>query len=129
MLKVLIVDDEKDLADIFKDLLEGICNASVFYDPSTALACIEEIKQDDTVVAILDMWISGDVSGMDMARAVLSKNKKAHIIFVTGDPESGDAFNFSPAHDAMIFTKPVNSDVFREYVRLCIKPNKGVYKC
>ncbi len=70
-MKVLIVDDTKDIVSLFRDYLEmrGDCRVSVAYSGEQAL---EAVKNDRPDLIILDMIMPG-LSGMEVIVA-LRKN-------------------------------------------------------
>ena len=79
MEKILVVDDEKDIADLIKDILddEGY-NVTTKYDGKSA---IEEIKQNDYSLILLDIMMP-DLSGTEVLANVRNITKSP-IIFVS----------------------------------------------
>lgn len=79
MEKILVVDDEKDIADLIKDILddEGF-NVTTRYDGKSAL---DEIKQNDYSLILLDIMMP-DLSGTEVLANVRNITK-APIIFVS----------------------------------------------
>lgn len=79
MLKVLFLDDEADLCEIFSELLSGPnCEVRTFQDAGTALAGCESWSPD---IAFLDFRLPGS-SGLAVA-AKLPKNTVKFL--VTGE--------------------------------------------
>ena len=79
MEKILVVDDEKNIADLIKDILddEGF-NVTTRYDGKSAL---DEIKQNDYSLILLDIMMP-DLSGTEVLANVRNITK-APIIFVS----------------------------------------------
>ena len=66
-MKIYYVEDEKDLAEIIRKYLvrEGY-ETTVFHDGETAL----EHVQDPVDMWILDIMLTGEVSGYDLIKAI-----------------------------------------------------------
>lgn len=104
---VLIVDDQKDVADTLKLSLEieGYV-AEVAYSGATALEMAAKYPYD---AALLDINL-GDVEGTDLIEKLVELNSEIVVIMITGYPNQVNtmaALNYG-AHGFLV--KPVSRD-------------------
>ena len=87
MMKIYYVEDEKDLSEIIKKYLqrEGF-EVSVFYDGESAMAHIN----DHVDLWILDIMLTGDVSGYDLIKALKANHNPASVIFTSARDQDLD---------------------------------------
>ncbi|QWB96128.1 response regulator transcription factor [Mycoplasmatota bacterium] len=86
-MKIYYVEDEKDLAEIIRKYLarEGF-DVEVFHDGETAMKQI-----DDAVdLWILDIMLTGDISGYDLIKALKERNSAASVIFTSARDQDLD---------------------------------------
>lgn len=86
-MKINFVEDEKDLAEIIRKYLvrEGY-ETTVFHDGESAMNHIE-----DTVdLWILDIMLTGEVSGYDLIKALKEKNSPSAVIFTSARDQDLD---------------------------------------
>lgn len=86
-MKIYYVEDEKDLSEIIRKYLvrEGY-ETTVFHDGETALEHIH-----DTVdLWILDIMLTGEVSGYDIIRALKDAKSQAAVIFTSARDQDLD---------------------------------------
>ena len=78
--RILVVDDEKEIADLIETYLQNE-NMVVykFYSGQAALSCIQNTELD---LAILDIMLP-DVSGLSICRTIRSENKHYPVIMLT----------------------------------------------
>lgn len=84
--KVMVVDDEKAIVDLF-EVIQEICDFQVIAEAYSGEDAVEtysklRIKPD---VVIMDERMPG-MNGLEATKKILDKDKTAKIIFVSGDP-------------------------------------------
>jgi len=92
--KLLIVDDEEDLAQALKDYFEmkGFA-VTVIVKGEEALAWL---KQESPEVVLLDVLLKGKMNGIDVLRQIRAESPRLKIIMLTGsdiktyEKEAGD---------------------------------------
>ena len=85
--KILVVDDEKEIADLIEVYLKNEdFDVYKFYSGEAALACIDSIELD---LAILDIMLP-DISGLSICRAIRDKNKHYPVIMLTAKGDETD---------------------------------------
>lgn len=110
--RVLVVDDEAVLCSVLEDLLklEG-CEVATCPDVETAG---EELKKQEFDAAMLNIFMSGGSSGIELARKILADYPGTEVIMMTG---SGERAVLESAHLKGGYTcidKPFNlEDVLR----------------
>jgi len=87
--KVLVVDDETDIADVVKQGLElqGI-QVDAFNDPQKAL---EHFKPGAYEMVILDVRMPR-MNGFQLYREIMKRDDKAKVLFITAFEESPEEF-------------------------------------
>jgi DNA-binding NtrC family response regulator len=103
--KIIIVEDQPIVALDFMNLFQvnGYMNISSFFSGKDA---IENIKLEKPDLALLDIRLKDDISGLDIAS--LLNNLNVPFIFISAFSDNNNyqkALKLKPAH---IFTKPVN---------------------
>lgn len=86
--KILIIDDEIDICQIFKDLLE-------FEEPqdyevdyvTTAEEAFERLKSNQYRIAFVDIKLSGTVSGIDIIKSCRRLDQRPTIVVISAIPE------------------------------------------
>ena len=105
-LRVLVVDDQRDIADMITVLVEGLGHAvSTAYDAETALALA---RQDPLDVIIADLGMP-EVSGYELAERVRREPGLKHLrlVALTGYGRSEDQVRVAAAGFDVHLTKPV----------------------
>ncbi|RQG90324.1 response regulator [Natrarchaeobius halalkaliphilus] len=107
-LRVLVVDDEARLADLFATWLEGEWSVDTAYDGEEALE-----KMSDTVeVVLLDRRMPG-LSGDDVLKAIRDEGYNSRVVMVTAvDPD----FDIIEMGFDDYLVKPVSKDELLEIV-------------
>ena len=84
MKKVLVVDDETDIAEVVKQGLElqGML-VDAFNDPQKAL---EHFKPDTYEVVVLDVRMPR-MNGFQLYREIMKRDDKARVLFITAFDE------------------------------------------
>jgi CheY-like chemotaxis protein len=118
---VLIIDDNKDLARLFSDILEVLgCTTSIAWAGSAGLAMAQARMPD---IIFCDVNMPGDKNGLDVAGEIRANRdfNETRLIAITGfdDPES-----VSEARAAgfdSVFGKPIKFAQLKEVVDSCTK--------
>ena len=110
-MKIIVCDDyllnvNSLLRDIQRIAPNAACQA--FTDSAEAM---EYVKTHDVDVALLDINMP-NVSGLTLARAIVGKNEKANIIFVTGHPEY--ALEAHELYASSFLLKPITFDSLKK---------------
>ena len=85
MMNVLILDDEKEIADLVEVYLKNEnYNIYKFYDSDEAIKCIDTVKLD---CAILDVMIKGK-NGFEICQYIRNKKLNFPIIMLTAKIEN-----------------------------------------
>ncbi len=87
--KVLVVDDETDIAEVVKQGLElqGI-QVDAFNDPQRAL---EHFKPDTYDVVVLDVRMPR-MNGFQLYREIMKRDDRTKVLFITAFEESPEEF-------------------------------------
>ncbi|MGH1574985.1 response regulator [Methylobacterium sp. P31] len=119
-LRVLIVEDEYFVASYMADLMEE-WGHEVVATCATGAEAIEHLNRGGVELAILDIKLKGDLTGVDVAD-VARAQEIAHV-FVSG---SGDTVTRSAAiatNPLAFLQKPVNERQFRSVLNgLLVEP-------
>lgn len=86
-MNVLILDDEKEIADLVEVYLQNEnYNVYKFYTSEEAIKCIDTVSLD---IAILDVMIQGK-NGFEICRYIREKELKFPVIMLTAKIEDND---------------------------------------
>lgn len=86
-MNVLILDDEKEIADLVEVYLQNEnYNVYKFYTSEEAIKCIDTVPID---IAILDVMIQGK-NGFEICRYIREKKLKFPVIMLTAKIEDND---------------------------------------
>ena len=114
---IIIVDDEIELADLFKEFLkkEGF-NAISFTDPIMALEYFRETSGKHSLI-ITDMRMP-DINGIDLAKNIREINNEIKIFLMTAfdAKDLKDHENFKIARIDRIIQKPIRFPDLREMI-------------
>ncbi|WP_336037331.1 response regulator [Halobacterium yunchengense] len=113
--RVLVVDDEKEVADAYALRLRGFCDVETAYDGEAALATIEESTID---VVLLDRHMPG-LSGDDVLAELDDRDFRGRVVMVTAVDPDFDVLEL-PFDDYLC--KPVD----REDVRAAVDQQRRV---
>ena len=102
---VLVVDDEKEIADLVElYLLNENYNIYKFYNSKEAIECINTVKLD---LAILDVMI-GEIDGFEICKKIREKGLNFPIIMLTAKIEDKDKITGLTLGADDYITKPFN---------------------
>jgi len=121
---ILLVDDDTELADTLKDLLESR-NFVVAVQPNGA-AALREVQAIDYDVIVCDMLMP-KMAG-DMFYLAVSKIKPelaARFVFITGHADNPKVEEFFKSIDALVLFKPVLMEELVEMISLVLKRTAG----
>ena len=86
-MNVLVLDDEKEIADLVEVYLQNEnYNVYKFYTSEEAIKCIETVPLD---IAILDVMIQGK-NGFEICKLIREKKLKFPVIMLTAKIEDND---------------------------------------
>jgi len=104
--RVLVVDDEPDMAEMYAEFLEDVADVSVAHDGRAAL----ELMSEEVDVVFLDREMPG-LSGEQVLERIREEDYDCYVAMVTGvEP---DLSVFDMAFDEYVL-KPVSQEQFRE---------------
>lgn len=117
---VLIVDDEPDLRDIMRRMLErkgfAILTAG---DADQAIAACKE-HEGDIDLLVADLGMPG-TSGGDVARSATALRPDMRVIFVSGLPKAVALDNGLITAESLLLQKPFNSTQLVEAVTAALE--------
>ncbi|MFI5932674.1 response regulator [Actinoplanes sp. NPDC051494] len=116
---VLVVDDEEDLRDIMRRMLERRgYSTMVAGDADQAVTlCREHPGPIDVLVT--DLGLPG-VSGGDLARSASALRPEMGVVYISGLPKDIAVTKGLIAEDALLVKKPFTSDLLLEALRLIL---------
>jgi CheY-like chemotaxis protein len=116
---VLVVDDEEDLRDIMRRMLErrGF-STLVAGDPEQALAVCRD-HAGDIDVLITDLGLPG-VSGGELSRSAKVLRPNMGVVYISGLPKDIAVTKGLIGEDALLVKKPFTSELLIEALRLVL---------
>jgi CheY-like chemotaxis protein len=116
---VLVVDDEEDLRDIMRRMLErrGF-STLVAGDPESALAVCQD-HAGDIDVLVTDLGLPG-VSGGELSRSAKTLRPHMGVVYISGLPKDIAVTKGLIGEDALLVKKPFTSELLIEALRLVI---------
>lgn len=119
LLRVLVVEDNRDLAKLFCDLLEVMgCETEAVFNARMAL---ESARKQTPDLVFSDLRLPGDMSGFELAAEMRGDPDLAHIplIAVTGYAHGPERERAMQAGFERVFEKPVKfaqmMDVLKDF--------------
>lgn len=112
-LRVLIVEDEYFVATYMADLMED-WGHEVVSMCATGEAAVERLRQGGLDLAILDIKIKGDLTGMDVAE-VAREMTIAHV-FVSGSGDPATRSSVQESGALAFLQKPINEKQLKSLV-------------
>ena len=108
-IKILIVDDDKDICEYVELLLtQNGYTVDTLTDPSNALS---QIKANDYHVVVLDLMMPG-VSGMELLEDIRNFDNDLAVIIFTGNPSVDTAVQSMKFNVSDYIKKPFDVDEF-----------------
>ncbi|MDH7481895.1 MAG: response regulator [Armatimonadota bacterium] len=106
--RILVVDDEQKLCDILKDILEieGY-EVEICFDEASAY---EKLASNQFDIAIVDVFISNEPSGILLARHIAECYPETSLILMTGFADEADICRAFEAGAYACITKPFMLD-------------------
>lgn len=122
-MKILVVDDERDLCDIVQFNLK---HAGYDIDVVNSAEAALEKEIEQYRLLILDVMMSG-MSGYELAKKLKGNNKTAHIpiIFLTAKVEESDILNGFGIGAEDYITKPFSTKELTARVKAVLKRTKN----
>lgn len=116
---VLVVDDEEDLRDIMRRMLErrGF-DTLVAGDSEQAIAACRD-HPGDIDVLVTDLGLPG-ASGGDLSRTACALRPDMGVVYVSGLPKDIAVTKGLIAEDALLVKKPFTSELLIEALRVVI---------
>ena len=121
---ILLVDDDTELADTLKELLESR-NFVVAVQPNGA-AALREVQAIDYDVIVCDMLMpkmAGDMFYLAVKK--IKPELAARFVFVTGHADNPKVEEFLKSIDALVIFKPVLMEELVEMISLVLKRTAG----
>ncbi|MEV7622158.1 response regulator [Actinoplanes sp. NPDC089786] len=121
---VLVVDDEEDLRDIMRRMLErrGF-DTLVAPDSESAIATCRE-HDGEIDVLITDLGLPG-ASGGELSRAATSLRPGMGVVYISGLPKDIAVTKGLIGEDALLVKKPFTSDLLIEALRVVMAQRAG----
>ena len=112
--RVLVVDDERAVADFMHELLESWgLEATALVSP---LGVLERIARQPPNLVILDHTMPG-VTGMNLAREIAAAHPGMPVVLYTGNSERVEQEELAAAGVRALLHKPVEPDLLYETLR------------
>jgi CheY-like chemotaxis protein len=116
---VLVVDDEEDLRDIMRRMLErrGF-DTLVAGDSESAIATCRD-HQGEIAVLVTDLGLPG-ASGGELSRAATMLRPGMSVVYISGLPKDIAVTKGLIGDDALLVKKPFTSELLIEALRVVI---------
>ncbi|MEO3428804.1 response regulator [Pelagibius sp. CAU 1746] len=116
--KILIVEDERMIAEYFKILVEamgyGVCGIAKSADEAVRLA-----REEDPALIFMDVRLAGVRDGVDAANEIY-RHKAVPTVYVTGSNEQETIDRIKADHPSDILIKPVLAEQIEDALsRFC----------
>jgi CheY-like chemotaxis protein len=116
---VLVVDDEEDLRDIMRRMLERRgYDTLVAGDSESAIATCRD-HEGAIDVLVTDLGLPG-ASGGELSRAAVALRPQMGVIYISGLPKDIAVTKGLIGDDALLVKKPFTSDLLIEALRVVI---------
>jgi CheY-like chemotaxis protein len=120
MIKVLVVDDEKDVEFLFrlqfrKELRAGKIEMHFAFSGDEALAFMKKLDPFDLVLLMSDINMPG-MTGLELVKAAKQLFPGLRIVMITAYNDEHNRKVASNNGASAFLTKPVNFDMLRELI-------------
>ncbi|GID25111.1 response regulator [Paractinoplanes brasiliensis] len=113
---VLVVDDEEDLRDIMRRMLERRGFATLIAgDSQQAIAACREFPGDIDIL-VTDLGLPG-VSGGELSRSATQLRPEMSVVYISGLPKDIAVADGLIGEDALLVKKPFSSEVLVQTLR------------
>ena len=118
---ILIVEDEPDLLDLLREVLE--MHGHTVVGVSSAREALEVWGKNSTQVDLLvtDLSLPEKVSGVALAEKLKADKAGLKVIYTSGHDRPFVAEKYALASDANFLKKPFNPDALAQAVAECFK--------
>ncbi len=117
---ILVVDDEEDLRDIMRRMLERKGYAAlVAGDPDEAITLCRDHPGEINVL-VTDLNLPGGKSGGELAGAVNEMRPSTGVVFISGLPKDIAVTQGLVGDDAVLVKKPFTADVLLEALKTAL---------
>ncbi len=116
---VLVVDDEEDLRDIMRRMLERRGYSTLVAGDAEEAVGLCRDHDGPIDVLVTDLGLPG-VSGGDLARGAAQLRTDLGVIYISGLPKDIAVSKGLIGEDALLVKKPFTSDLLLEALRLVL---------
>jgi DNA-binding NtrC family response regulator len=116
-LKVLVADDDERIRYAFRKTLER--DGFDYVEAKDGLEALQKIQDEQPSVVFMDMKMP-KISGMEVLKRTIEKNRFARIIFITGHGSVETAFRAMQYGAIEYIMKPLSVDKIRRAIRRAI---------
>ncbi|WP_436526049.1 response regulator [Actinoplanes sp. HUAS TT8] len=114
---ILVVDDEEDLRDIMRRMLERKGYAAITAgDPDETISVCQN-HPGEIHVMVTDLTLPGEQSGGELAAAVRKMRPKIQVIFISGLPKDIAVAKGLVTEDDILVKKPFTADALLEALK------------
>ncbi|GAA4593708.1 DNA-binding response OmpR family regulator [Actinoplanes octamycinicus] len=114
---VLVVDDEEDLRDIMRRMLQRKGYAAlVAGDPDEAISVCRD-HPGDIDVLVTDLTLPGGKSGGELAGTIIEMRPGTGVVFISGLPKDIAVTKGLVGDDALLVKKPFTADALLTALR------------
>lgn len=116
---VLVVDDEEDLRDIMRRMLERRGFDTLVAGDSEQAIELCRVHPGELDVLVTDLGLPG-ASGGELSRAALALRPRMGVVYISGLPKDIAVTKGLIADDALLVKKPFTADLLIEALRVVI---------
>ena len=110
---VLVVDDEEDLRDIMRRMLERRGFDALMAGDSEQAVEVCRVHPEEIDVLVTDLGLPG-ASGGELSRAATALRPRMGVVYISGLPKDIAVSKGLIAEDALLVKKPFTSDLLIE---------------
>jgi CheY-like chemotaxis protein len=122
---ILVVDDEEDLRDIMRRMLQRKGYAAlVAGDPDEAISVCRD-HPGDIDVLVTDLTLPGGKSGGELAGTIIEMRPGTGVVFISGLPKDIAVTKGLVGDDALLVKKPFTADVLLEALKRVLGEGPG----